>query len=160
MEQQMGKVITSPFKSEDEVDGNTGILCKGAEVIDIVKIDHLTASGNFFVVGDKFTGKMDDAMYLAKLYVEDEEGKCHQLKFAQWKVAIKLKLINAKKFVPFILLESMFDKGLYLKMCVECGSYYSGGRKSLLCEECSEHKRFAKIVIDKTTKSKRPRIKL
>jgi len=159
MEQQMGKIITSPFKSEDLADGNTGILCKGVEVIDIVKIDHLTSSGNYFVVGDKFTGKMDDAMYLAKLYVEDEEGNCHQLKFSQWKYAIKSKVINVKKLLPFVLLQSTFNTGLYLKMCVECGGYYSGGRLSLLCEECSEHKRFAKIIIDKTIKTKRPRIK-
>jgi hypothetical protein len=158
-EDKVGVVITYPFEKADLWDGTIGVLCSGTEIIDIVKIDHLTLSGNYYVIGDKFTGVMHDHMYLAKLYVKNTDGKCYQLKFAQWKTAIKSKLVNNNKTIVYNLLHSPYDEGYYMRICIECGCHFSGGRKAQICEPCSIEKRFAKIVIDKTIKQKRPRIK-
>lgn len=158
-EQEVGTIITYPFQNKDLWDEMTGVLCSGPDVIDIVKIDHLTPSGYYYVIGDIFTGVMDDHMYLAKLFVKNKDGKSHQLKFTQWKSAIKSKLVNTNKPVVYTLLPSQYIEGYYIKVCMECGSHFSGGRRAQTCEPCSVEKRFAKIVIDKTIKQKRPRIK-
>lgn len=159
MEEQVGTVITYPFKSSDLWDDMSGVLCLGSDIIDVVKIDHLCPSGNYYVVGDKFTGEMNERMYLAKLYIQDSLGKSYQLKFSQWKTAIKSRLVNNNKSIKFNLLPSQFKPGYYIKACVECGSHYSGDKRSQICEDCSSNNRFAKLIIDKEIKSKRPRIK-
>lgn len=158
-EEKVGTIITYPFQNSDLWDGMTGVLCSGIDIVDIVTIDHLSLSGNYYVIGEKFAGVMHDDMYLAKLYVKNAEGKCHQLKFTQWKTVIKSKLVNTNKPVIYTLLRSIYNEGYYIKVCMECGSHFSGAKKGQICEPCSIEKRFAKVVIDKTIKPKRPRIK-
>jgi len=159
MEQEVGTVITYPFQSCDLWDDMTGVLCLGPDIVDLVKIDHLCPSGNYYVIGDKFSGEMHDGMYLAKLYIKDGEGKTFQLKHAQWKSAIKSKLVNTNKPIKYTLLPSSFKEGYYIRACMECGSHFSGDKRSQMCEQCSDTKRFAKLIIDIETKTKRPRIK-
>ncbi len=106
MEETKGTIITYPIPKGEIWDDMSGVLCSGSEIIDIVKVDHLTPSGNYYVTGDKFNGVMEDHMYLAKLYVKNIDGKTHQLKFAQWKIAIKSKIINTNKPIKYILLPS------------------------------------------------------
>lgn len=157
-EENVGTIVTYPFQNADLWEGMSGVLCSGSQIIDIVKIDHLTPTGYYYVIGDVFAGMMHDHMFLAKLYVKTKDGNSHQLKFTQWKSAIKSKLVNTNKPVIYTLLPSPYDEGYYIRVCMECGSHFSGGRKAQTCEPCSAEKRFAKIVIDKTVKQKRPRI--
>jgi hypothetical protein len=154
---QYGLVIVVPYKNNDLWENMTGVLMSGGKVIDIVKVNHMSLSGHYFVIGDSYTDIIEDDMYLGSIYIKTEEGKLHQLKFNQWKSAINGKLLNnPDKPVPYELIPSTFQKGYYLKLCVNCGCHFSAGKKQQYCEECAEDMRPAKIV---TEKPKRPRIK-
>lgn len=151
-----GKVIAVPYKVKDMWANLYGILISGGNIIDVVRVDHMTMQGNWHVEGDNYKDVMTDDMFLAKLYILSEDGEMHQLKFNQWKSAIKSKLINAESKVTYELLPSTFSEGYYLKICVFCGGHFNGAKKQQECEACSEKNRSAKII-DKE-KTKRPRI--
>jgi len=151
----LGNVIAVPYKGNDMWAGLTGVLISGGKIIDVVELDHISLQGDWFAKGAEFEGLMTDDMYLAKLYIKSDEGDIHQLKFNQWKSAIKSKIINTESKVTYQLLPSTFSEGYYLKICVLCGGHFNGAKKQSECKPCSEKNRTAKIV-DK--EKKRPRI--
>jgi len=158
--EEVGTVITVPIKDGDIWAGMDVLLCVGGNVVEIVKVDHMTVQGQYYVIGDTIACAMSEDMYLAYLYVKSKEGdKLHKIKFNQWKSLIKSKIINAGRAVIYELLPSTFSIGYYSKLCISCGSYFSGNKKQQDCEECSEINRYAKIKLSELPKrAKRKRI--
>lgn len=157
--EDIGTVITVPIKDGDVWAGMEVLLCTGGNVIDIVKVDHITVQGHFYVIGDKIALAMSDDMYLAYPYIKSKDGSLHKIKRNQWKNIIKTKVINANRGVMYSLLPSTFSDGYYSKLCIECGSYFSGNKKQYECSECAEKNRYARINLDELPKrAKRKRI--
>ena len=145
-----GKVIAVPYGKDELWAGTHGVLISGGDVIDIVEIHHMNKNTEWFVEGDDYEGYMKDDMYLNKLMIKNSSsGAIHPLKFNQWKMAKRSKLINTGKEITYQLLESRFADGLYLKCCVNCGAYFTGAKKQGSCQECAETTRPAKIITPK-----------
>jgi hypothetical protein len=157
--EDVGTMITVPIKDGDIWAGLEALLCTGGSIVDIVRVEHMTMKGHYFVVGKNTACEMSDDMYLAHLYVKTTEGSLHKIKFNQWASLIKTKIINTDRQIVFELLSSTFSVGYFSKLCVTCGSYFSGNKKQQDCETCAEHNRHAKVNIkDLPQKAKRKRI--
>ena len=154
-----GKIISVPCKQSDVWSSQKFLLCSGGDVVDVVSTDHLTLSGDWYVVGDKFSGVMEDDMFLAHPYFKSEEG-LYPLKDNQWKPAIKAKEINSEVEVTCVIDPSPFKTGYFNRMCRDCGCHFTGSKSQNTCEQCSEKLRTARIVSSKAPiKPKRPRIR-
>lgn len=145
-----GKVIAVPYSKDDLWTGVYGVLISGGDVIDIVEIHYMNREAEWFAKGDTYEGYIKDDMYLNKLMIKNpESGLIHPLKFNQWKVAKRSKLINTGKEITYQLLDSKFCDGLYLKCCVYCSAYFTGAKKQGSCQECTEKTTPAKIITPK-----------
>ena len=157
--EEIGTVISIPIKDGDIWAGMEVLLCTGGTVIDIVKVDHITLQGYFYVIGEKTSLAISDDMYLAYPYIKSKDGILNKIKRNQWKNIIKTKVINSNRAVIYSLLPSTFSKGYNSKHCIECGSYFSGNKKQYECSECAEKNRYARINLDELPKrTKRKRI--
>lgn len=150
--EEVGTVITVPIKDADIWAGMEVLLCVGGNVIDIVKVDHMTIQGHYYVVGNNTACAMSDDMYLAYMYVKSKNGDLYKIKFNQWRSLIKSKIINSGRAVIYELLPSTFSTGYYSKLCISCGAYFSGNKKQQDCEECAEANRYAMIKLEELPK--------
>jgi hypothetical protein len=153
--ENIGTIITVPISNKDIWDNMEVILCSGGTALDVVKISHMTLQGNYYVIGNTLACEVTDDMHFAMLYVKTKESVVHPIMFSQWKKLIKTKLINSDKAVIFELLPSTFVTGYYTKLCMTCGSYFSGHKKQVFCESCSEKDRRAKVDMKEIPKEKK-----
>lgn len=152
----VGKLITVPCKQSELWSGINMLLCSGPTVMDVVEIDHINLQGEYYLVGDEYSGTMEDDMYLAKPFFKTE-NRLYPLKPNQWKQAIRAKEINSVAQVTCNIEAIPFKEGFYARICNDCFCHFSGGKTQKTCEQCSEGLRHAKIISSKRPKRQRIR---
>jgi hypothetical protein len=152
----VGKIITVPCKQSELWSHIKMLLCSGPNVIGVVEIDHITLQGKHYVVGDDYSGTMEDDMYLAKPYFKTED-KLYPLKPNQWKQVVKAKEINSVAQITCTIEPTPYKDGFYARLCEKCFGHFSGGKTQQTCEDCSEELRHAKIISSKRPKRTRIR---
>ena len=155
--EEVGRIITVPIKDSNIWEGMKVLLCSGSKVLDIVKVDHLTMQGIYYVIGDSYACTVSDEMYLADVYVVSKDGTMYKIVEKQLPKLIKSKIINSERPVIFNILPSTYEDGHYSKPCNHCGSWFSGSKKQKQCKDCCDKSRYAEIQLDKLPKPEKRR---
>ena len=152
------------FVITEELNTNSleaGVICvlKDKGMLQLCTIQHIDPSGHWVVMGagfDNYAVPLD--AQLCKLVVITD-SRVFPLKFNQWKKAIQNKEVETDRLVSFELIPAVFKEGKYIKDCRECTAQFLGNRSQTECKECCDKDVTAKIIINKSIKPKRPRVK-
>jgi hypothetical protein len=153
-----GTVITEELNS-NRLEAGAIVVLKDKESLQLCTIQHIDPDGHWVVMGvgfDNYTVPLDAE--LCKIVVIDDR-RVYPLKFNQWAKAIKNKEVGTDAQVEFELVAAKFKEGKHLRVCGTCTAQFLGGRNQPDCLTCSEKNVTARIIINKTIKPKRPRVK-
>jgi hypothetical protein len=154
-----GCVITEELNTEKLEAGVICVLKNDENTLRICTIQHIDPSGHWVVTGADFENyPVPLKAELCRLVVITDRG-IYPLKFNQWKKAIQNKEVGTEKRVSFELIPAVFKEGKYVKDCRECTAQFLGNRSQTECKECCDKDVTAKIIINKSIKPKRPRVK-
>jgi hypothetical protein len=152
-----GTIITEELNMF-KIEAGTICILKEKELLRLATVQHYSHDEHWVVTGtgfDEYTVPVD-AM-LCKLVVIADNG-VYPLKFNQWKKAIQNGEVSTEKRVNFELIPAQFKEGKYIGTCNECTAQFLGGRNQPECKDCCDKDVTARIIINKSVKTKRPRL--
>lgn len=144
-----GTVILQPVSPLNYKEGLTGVVVI-KNIPHIVKLANLNIEGNYDLVGDDYSGELDNLRQLFRFAVIVPTGII-QLYVKDWKTVIQNELTK-REGIQFKVKPFKFKSGNHIQTCSECYGIFEAAVNQPYCKKCCYTSQAVAYLNDKTTK--------